>query len=146
MQSAFYFALLAVGFGLGTSIVLNLLLKIFHLRKITFVMLLLVTLLILLISLTHSKLIVWLAILPLGITIAAAYAALITLFSDQVDINSQGWVMGITGSIMAACFALAALFVGLLNDFGNRVPIIFSGAVMGFSTYLMYYYTNKLVD
>ena len=54
--------------------------------------------------------------------------------------------MGITGSIMAACFAFSALFVGLLNNFGNRSPIIFSGVVVGLSAYLMYHYINKLVD
>ena len=38
-----------------------------------------------------------------------AYATMLTLFSDAVDENAQGWVMGISSAIMAIAWVISGL-------------------------------------
>lgn len=64
---------------------------------------------------------------PMACCVAVAYSVIISLFSDQVDAQSQGWVMGITGSIMALVWALNAVIVGLVASWSAQLPIYIAG-------------------
>ena len=67
---------------------------------------------------------IWFYVLWVAIPIALAYATIVTLFSNQVDADSQGWIMGITGAIMAFAFGLNGMLIGLLTNIAPYTPLI----------------------
>jgi len=71
-----------------------------------------------------SLLIVWLLIIPMSLVMSFTYSVVLTIFSNQVDADHQGWVMGITGAIMALVFGVNALVVGFLADVNPRLPLV----------------------
>ncbi|HSW68817.1 MAG TPA: MFS transporter [Gammaproteobacteria bacterium] len=124
LETGFYMGLMGVGFGIGTGFLVDIFTKRFSLQKCVIsgcVFVALGTLL----TITASKSIyVWFDVLIVSTAMALAYSAILTLFSNQVDPDSQGWVMGITGSIMAFAFGLNGLLVGLLAGVSPRTPLI----------------------
>jgi|GEM_PF-5804734 len=71
------------------------------------------------------------------IRISVAYSVLIAAFSNQVDANSQGWIMGITGAIMALVWAIDATIVGMLATLNIYLPIIVCISCLGLAAFLM---------
>ena len=39
-------------------------------------------------------------------------------------LNYQGWVMGVSGSILALCFGLSTLLTGFLTSISVAIPLI----------------------
>ena len=68
-------------------------------------------------------------LIPLACSVAVAYSAIITLFSDQVEASKQGWVMGITGSIMALVWALNGVSVGIIAAWSAHVPLFIAARI-----------------
>jgi len=60
---------------------------------------------------------------------ALAFSFIITLFSSLVDRSKQGWVMGITGAIIAAAWTLTALLTGVLLIYSDAVAAYLSSAL-----------------
>jgi MFS family permease len=71
----------------------------------------------------HSDALIWAFGLCIGVAVAIAYALLITLFSNQVDSTEQGWVMGVTNSIMALSFGVTTFFSGFALHYSPAMPI-----------------------
>jgi len=53
-----------------------------------------------------------------------AYVGFLTLFSNMVDDQSQGWVMGVTASITAVAFAFGSLIVGVAAAANPHLPFL----------------------
>lgn len=124
LQNGLYMALMGAGFGIGTGFLIDPLTKRFSLKKCVIWGCALTALGALLTITAPREIYVWFYILIVSISIAIAYSTILTLFSNQVDDDSQGWVMGITGAIMAFAFGLNGLFVGLLSDVSPVTPMI----------------------
>ncbi len=62
----------------------------------------------------HSEIFFWIGLMINAVGAALAFSFIITLFSGLVDKSKQGWVMGITGAIIAFAWTLTALLTGLL--------------------------------
>jgi MFS family permease len=88
----------------------------------------------------------WLCNFVIGIFIAAAYSALLTIFSNQVSADEQGWVMGVTGSIMALAFALTSFLTGAITRYGMSLPIILAAIGLFVSGLLMIFYRMPLAN
>lgn len=73
---------------------------------------------------------VWLGVIPIGVGGALFYVALLTLFSDSVDKNSQGWVMGVFAAMAAIAWGITGIFSGILGAFGLSVPFIVAGVLL----------------
>lgn len=63
--------------------------------------------------------------------IAAAFFGLaavnmLAMLSAQADLNQQGWVMGISGSIVALTGAIGAIITGILSSLSTVAPYAFS--------------------
>lgn len=78
--------------------------------------------------------ILWISVAPIGMLIAIAYVLALTLFSNQVDASRQGWVMGITGSIMAFSFGVIGLLANPFTDANPGLPILLFAMGMGLSS------------
>lgn len=122
-----FMAVMGLGFGFGNGVMVQLLTKRFPLRPTFLWTTFLSALMSLLMVVIPHQIMVWILMAPMACCVAVAYSVIISLFSDQVDAQSQGWVMGITGSIMALVWALNAVIVGLVASWSAQLPIYIAG-------------------
>lgn len=134
-----FMALLGVGFGIG-NFLLDYLTKNFSLNNTTIVSLLMASISILPMVICDNPSWAWSCAILLGTSIAVAYAVIVTIFSNQVDANSQGWVMGITGSIAALVFAADAFIGGFLASWHSATPLILGIVCLMTSALLMHFF------
>lgn len=134
---SFYMAVMGVGFGIGNGYLVNFFAKRFSLTANFIVSSILTGVLIACMSIFQNITIDWIVIIPLAAAVSVAYSSILTVFSNQVDADSQGWVMGITGSIMAFVFGLTGLVIGVIAVASASIPIsiaafclVLSGVVM----------------
>lgn len=132
-QIGLFMSVLACGFGIGFGILVNYFSQRFALIPTIIIGLLFAAILTLFSVMTHHIMLLWLYTAPIGSAVAIAYSMIITLFSNQVDENAQGWVMGITGSIMAITFAITGLTSAFLANYSVAAPIWFAGIFLLFS-------------
>lgn len=64
----------------------------------------------------------WFSSIPVALGDGIGYSVLITLCSNKVSKDQQGWVMGVTSSVVAAAFGIGSLLAGTLGSFGKFVP------------------------
>src|SRR3989338_1627209 len=128
---------LGIGFGIGNGFLVDYCTHRYRLKSIVVTHLLLTAFFIFVIVSTFSPFYAWLAVVPVGALGAVAYAVILTIFSNQVDADSQGWVMGITGAIMAFAFGMNGIFVGMLADMGARIPIVLAVLGLAISAFMM---------
>jgi predicted MFS family arabinose efflux permease len=115
LHISLFMAALSVGFGIGTGFVVDPLAKRFSLKGSIVVNLFICAFAIAVMVLSGHVLYAWVCIIPIGACIATAYAMLLTLFSNQVATEHQGWVMGITSSILAFAFGINGVLTGLIS-------------------------------
>ena len=84
----------------------------------------------------------WVLSFFISISIAVAYSVILTIFSNQVDESEQGWVMGVTGSIMALSFGLNALLTGVIASH-IYLPIALSALGLALAGILMIFYKER---
>ncbi len=137
LQNGFYMGLMGVGFGIGTGFLIDPLTKRFSLKSCATAGCLLAALGIVLTILAPRVTFVWVYVVFITIMVAIAYSTILTLFSNQVDASSQGWVMGITGAIMAFAFGMNGFLLGVLANFSPQVPLFVSAACLLLAGVLM---------
>jgi len=80
----------------------------------------------------------WAVALPVSIAVSVAYGAIITLFSNAVERERQGWILGISISVNAAMWGLSAIVSGVLGGLaGYWLPFLLSLASLAASALLM---------
>lgn len=126
LQNGFYMGVLGIGFGVGSGFLVEPAIKYFSLKQCVIMSSVLVAFATLLTITAPSEIFVWFYVLLVGIAIAIAYSTILNLFSNEVDADSQGWIMGITGAIMAFAFGLNGLLVGFLAYLSAATPLIIS--------------------
>jgi len=85
----------------------------------------------LLIASLNSELAAWIAVIPIAAGSGLTYLSVVTLFSNSVNKQSQGWVMGIVGSIVAAASCLGSIIAGLFTSISFSLTFII-GALFPF--------------
>ncbi len=93
----------------------------------------------------NSEIIVWLAMIPCAIGMALSYNTLMALFSDAVDEDEQGKVMGVVVGFLAIAWLLGGLLTGLLaaKSFVLTFLLQALGAFLGFIFLLIYRVKNE---
>ncbi|CDZ76469.1 Tetracycline resistance protein, class C [Legionella massiliensis] len=128
MQNSFFLAIMGLGFSLGCGYIVNFCTKRFSFEPIVIIGLIITALLVLVTLLVDQEWVAWVCALFIGVSLSVAYSVLLTIFSNQVDQNEQGWVMGVTGSVMALCFGLTSVFTGLIAQVGAVLPMVLATA------------------
>ncbi|OYK80064.1 MFS transporter [Coxiella burnetii] len=64
----------------------------------------------------------WIMIFPLTCGLALAYSFLISLYSNEVRPEKQGWIMGITSAIVALGAAIASFLEAVLSTLNVNFP------------------------
>lgn len=124
LQNGFYMGLMGVGFGIGTGFLIDPLTKRFSLKMCTIGGCILAAIAMVLTVTAPQEVYIWSEVVLVAIAMAIAYSTILTLFSNQVDDDSQGWVMGVTGAIMALAFGVNGLLLGILSNFSLQMPIV----------------------
>lgn len=139
LHVSLFLGALGLGFAIGCGYLVDVCAKRFPYKNVVVIGLLLTALGILVMLLVDDVAFAWIAVVFIGTAIAVAYSIILTMFSDQVGENEQGWVMGVTGSIMALCFGINSLLTGFVAQYGAALPMALavfglcaSGLLMGF--------------
>ena len=122
-EVSFFIAVLAVGFSIGFGFLVNPVAKRFNLKSAVITNLLIAAFLCLITAIAHIQIIIWIGAVLIGMSVALLYSLLITIFSNQVSAEEQGWVMGITNSVSALSFGITSLMSGFAADLSPAVPI-----------------------
>lgn len=78
----------------------------------------------LLCSFKATQSLIWLASIPTAIGDVISYSCLITLYSDAVEKNEQGKVMGVCFIVVSLIWALTGLLGGFLMSVSGFLPLI----------------------
>jgi len=141
-----FMAALGLGFSIGCGYLVNICAKRFAFKSSVTASILLAAMGILVMLLVNNITVAWIAVVFIGTALAVAYSTIIAMFSNQVGENEQGWVMGVTGSIMALCFGINSLFTGVIIRYGADLPIALAVFGLSISGLLMGLYRLKNDD
>ncbi len=130
-------AVMGVGFSIGTGILVDFFTRRFRLKNVVVVSLFTVAVVVFMMLVFRGEAVFWASLVFAGMAMAVGYSALITMFSDQVGPEEQGWVMGVTGSVMALCFGLTSFFTGYLANFGASIPMYLAAGGLALSAIIM---------
>lgn len=145
MENALFLAVLGLGFSIGCGYLVGFLSKRFDLRKIVMIALLATALIVAMTIIFHQEAVAWFGAFVIGITMSVAYSVLLAIFSDQVSAKEQGWVMGVTGSVMALCCGITSFFTGFMSDFGASYPLYLSVLGLALSAILFIFSSTKKI-
>lgn len=140
-----FMAVMGVGFGVGTGVLVQSLSKRFAAHQVFIWTMLVGGVLALVTVVIKGAWPSWLLVAPLACCVAVGYSMIVTLFSDQVDAQSQGWIMGITGSISALVWAIDAVVGGVLATFSVQLPI-YATVVCLLAVVVMDYFLPKMTQ
>ncbi len=148
MQNSLFLAVMGLGFSIGCGYLVDICTKRYPFDGIVVVGLSITAALVLLTLLSTQEWVAWVATLLIGISLSVAYSVLLTIFSNQVGESEQGWVMGVTGSIMALCFGLTSILTGIIAQVGAVLPMLLAviGLGGGAMMLLLVTYKSKVAD
>lgn len=137
LKNGFYMGLMGVGFGIGTGFLIEPLTKRFSLKQCTIAGILFASASTIFTIFAPKEIYVWIHVIIVAIAIAVSYSTILTLFSNQVDKEAQGWIMGITGAIMAFAFGINGFALGFLANISPAIPLLISAGWLFVSAILM---------
>lgn len=70
------------------------------------------------------------AALIAGITVNIAYPSIVTMLSDRVTPERQGWILGMVGSAAAMGWGISSVISGALGGLGQALPVALAAALM----------------
>jgi MFS family permease len=125
VQIGHFMAYMGVLFALALLGIIRIASKLFSTKELTCYSLLLTAFGVIL-AMFNNELLIWFSAIPASIGGALYYVALLTLFSNAVDAQSQGWVMGVFAAAAAFSWALSGFLIGAFSMFGMYTPFIFA--------------------
>jgi MFS transporter, DHA1 family, tetracycline resistance protein len=145
VEMGFFNGYLGVWFAVGIIFVVPYAAKRYRIEKTALFFLLITGVSELLIAFIPYEYLLWLFAIPLAIAVNVAYAAMYTSFSNAADANSQGWVMGIGGSVVAISFVITGLSPTLVPVLGVKLLIFIGALLMLLGTLLMGIYCKRFL-
>lgn len=132
-----YMGAMGLGFSIGCGYLVDVLTKRFDKKPIVIVTALLAALTVFLTALQAKLSVIFVLAFFTGISMACAYSVILVLFSDLVSSEEQGWVMGVTGSIMALSFGITSLGIGSIAHYNPELPIYIASVGLALSGILL---------
>jgi MFS family permease len=65
-----------------------------------------------------------------GITVNIAFPSIVTMLSDRVASERQGWILGMVGSAAAMGWGISSVISGALGGLGHALPVMLAAALM----------------
>lgn len=138
--------LMAISFAVSSMVIIRILLTYWSNAVITCMALAISCVGALLTVLTDQALYAWIGLIPLSVGIAISHTTIITLYSDEVDNDHQGWVMGVTSSVMSVAITVSALIDGMMGNFSVRSPLWLALGFYIIATLLSCYRRQSISD
>ena len=91
----------------------------------------------------HNPWVLWLSAIPIGIGSGWGYSGMVTLFSNSVDKDSQGWAMGITSCVVAGAWGIGGLLAGFLGHWGVNFPFAVACVLTLLSPIFLYIHMRR---
>lgn len=91
----------------------------------------------LLVSTTHSQTLIWIISFIIGCVIYIAMPNILTLFSQAMPAEQQGWTMGACGSMFALSFGVTSLITGYMGSIWIVLPIIIAAVGLVLSAIML---------
>ncbi len=138
-EVGYFMTYLGVIFSLVILVLINLCLRYFNKHKIVIAGLFFIALGNFIIALAPQHLI-WLiiAVIPNAAGVGMSYNIMLSLFSDSVNENEQGWIMGGITALIALSWLIAAIVIGLLSYYYHILfAIVGTVAVVGVYSFFM---------
>jgi predicted MFS family arabinose efflux permease len=132
-----YFMVMGLGFILGCTFFVGYFTKRFSPKYVCTIATALTSIFVFLILMSTKSYQPWILTFCIGASMSTAYSVILAIFSGQVNDHEQGWVMGVTGSIMALCFGITAIAASIISSSGNMSQLILSGTGLGIAAILM---------
>tara|TARA_R110000868_G_scaffold158036_4_gene385848 strand:+ start:7750 stop:8988 length:1239 start_codon:yes stop_codon:yes gene_type:complete len=140
-----YMVLLGIGFSIGFSFITRMLEP--HKAKAKVIIICSYGVLavgVLITWLASNILWIWLVTIPMAAALSTGYSFMIAAFSAQVDQDRQGWVMGISVSIMALAGGVIVIVAGLLSSISIALPLMVSVGLLALGIVLISCFTRRL--
>lgn len=132
-----YMSFIGLCLGMTFLIIIRLFLKYLRERNIVQFALILCGFSLLLPLIFSSEKGQWWCVIPISIGIGLVWNALLTLFSNVVTEDQQGWVMGVTTSVASMAWIPGVILATFLDYFDPRLPFVFSSIFMFLSFLLL---------
>jgi len=142
-QVSIYMSLMGVGFCIGNAFLVELTSRWWSNRQIFAYASLGCAVIAFLTIAIHHPFVNWFLVIGIGAFVASSGPTVMSLFSDTVDKDSQGWVMGVMGSIMALVWGINGVVVGALSSWGAALPIYVAALFLLLSALLTPYFIRK---
>ena len=129
-QVGSFMSILGVGFCIANALVQPALARRFGMRSLSVAGLVLNAAAMALCLVLGSAYQEYAAALIAGITINIAYPSIVTMLSDRVAPDRQGWILGMVGSAAAMGWAIASVISGVLGGLEHAFPIMMAAVLM----------------
>ncbi|MCB1106868.1 MAG: MFS transporter [Chlamydiia bacterium] len=97
----------------------------------------------LLISFSSMEWLIWFFMIFFGMFSTIAWSSMLTSFSHAVDEESQGWALGITGSVVALTFMISALSPNLIPSLGVMPIVGLGGVFILLGSFIVFRYCKR---
>lgn len=122
-QLGLFSSLIGVFIMVGGTFVLPRLLNYLSVEKVAILSLVLMALGILIAVIRSNQILFWSGMVVCTVGAAMAFSCIVTLFSKTVDLNQQGWVMGVSGAVIAFAWGATGLLTGALLHWGVALAL-----------------------
>lgn len=119
----YFLSFLSVIFAISSLGIMRAALRFFKLKKITITALFGAGLS-LAAATINSEIVTWIVVIPATACVALSYIGMLTNLSNAVSSESQGWVMGIVGSMNAVAWGGSTILSGALGGFNSSIPFM----------------------
>jgi DHA1 family tetracycline resistance protein-like MFS transporter len=139
---AHYMSYMGLVFAFALTVMIRLLVKFMRLETLVAAMMVMMGIALPLLIFCN-ELGLWLMTIFITLPSALGYSIMITICSNAVSHEEQGWVMGITSSVVAAGFGLGSAAAGTLGVFGPALPFGTAALAALLSAALLFIWDRK---
>ncbi len=124
-NSGWFVALMGAGIGIGLGVLPSLVSQ-FNYKRLAILGYSCIALGSLVFIITTKVIMLWLIVVPTTAMFGLGVANILPLFSEAVSLERQGWIMGVTGSIVALAGGIDAAILGFLSSININMPYVFA--------------------
>lgn len=142
-QLGLFSGLIGVCFVFGLTVIVRLMLRVWSVVDIAKTGLLVAGVCQILSALFPNEIVLWCLATLVGCFDMVAYTTMYTAFSDAVNVERQGWALGVAGSVMAVAWVVTGSLTNLLPVFGEIGLLLIGGFSFLLSFLMMLAYGRK---
>lgn len=139
----FFFAFGSFWYALSSGVLIRPIIKYFKPNPVLFCSLWLLGFSIFVFLLHPNTFLLWLFVIIVNFLIALVYPNYITIISNLAGPETQGEILGISGSLQALAFAIGPVAAGFLVGKDNHMPMLIGGISMLFAAVIGGIYLSK---